>query len=119
MKITLDLPEIDGYEYTGEYRKANEGEVFLMGKFAESNLGPTNGDYLILKKKEPEYKTIGLSDHGAVHINMVPDIDYKLYVSINALEDALEAIRRTTAYHCIPIASESVATINKLKELLK
>jgi hypothetical protein len=30
MKVTLDLPEIPGYEYTGEFRPPVKGEVCLM-----------------------------------------------------------------------------------------
>ena len=31
MKITLDLPEIEGYEYTGEYRLPLKGEEVAIG----------------------------------------------------------------------------------------
>jgi len=31
MKTELDLPEIEGFEYTGEYRKPKAGEFYLGG----------------------------------------------------------------------------------------
>lgn len=30
MQVPIELPEIPGYEYTGEYRKPLEGEYYLM-----------------------------------------------------------------------------------------
>jgi len=31
MKVEIDLPEIDGFEYTGEYRKPKKGEWYYSG----------------------------------------------------------------------------------------
>lgn len=31
MKVEIDLPEIEGYEYTGDYRKPNPGEHVAWG----------------------------------------------------------------------------------------
>lgn len=57
VNVTLkaDLPEIDGFEYTGEYRKAKDGEWY----FGEANRGPvecrnpfgTTYHHAILRKK--------------------------------------------------------------------
>ena len=57
MKVTIDLPEIEGFEYTGEYRGPNKGEHYydegkqLVAQAARHAACP------ILKKKAPVYKT--------------------------------------------------------------
>lgn len=80
MKVELDLPEIEGFEYTGEYRKLKPNEWFCNYKNEAENARGTPGPYPILKKKEPEYKTFFLTDENLK------------YVSINALEDAMKII---------------------------
>ncbi len=81
MKVTLDLPEIEGFEYTGEYRQAKTGEPYMIlnGK-VESCIGGSNSLYPILKKIEPEYIVID-------HIHSIAAADAGRFVSINALED--------------------------------
>jgi len=57
MKVEVDLPEIEGYEYTGEYREPKKGEYILgyatltacMIKYEDS----MNFNNHILKKVEP------------------------------------------------------------------
>ena len=80
MKVTLDLPDIKGYEYTGEYRNTESGEWFCnFKKQAECAQGGPGqiGPYPILKKIAPKYKTHCLTDANLK------------YVEIKALEDAL------------------------------
>jgi hypothetical protein len=59
MKIELDLPEIEGYEYTGEYRTVEAYDYYLEASneavFQPPNCGKTIGHYPILKKKAPKY----------------------------------------------------------------
>jgi hypothetical protein len=82
MKITLDLPEIEGYEYTGEHRQATSGDIFLnsQNEMHVITNTSTHGHYPILKKKAPKYKTTTV-DTGRELFE---------YVEKKALEDALE-----------------------------
>jgi hypothetical protein len=84
MKIELDLPEIEGYEYTGEYRIVEAGDYCLESTneavFQHPNCGKTIGHYPILKKKAVKYAIL----KGAAF--------EKEYVEIKALEDAIEII---------------------------
>ena len=89
MKITLDLPEIEGYEYTGEHRQATSGDIFLnsQNEMHVITNTSTHGHYPILKKKAPKYKTIT----PASYLQESGCIDFSAeYVEIKALEDALE-----------------------------
>ena len=99
MKITLDLPEIEGYEYTGEYRIAEPMEYFMEElqavRFSDER---TDSDYPILKKKAPKYET---TYNGA-------------YVEIKALEHAIAIIDS----HYNWSADLRTATL-ELKELIK
>jgi hypothetical protein len=55
MKVELDLPEIPGYEYTGEFRPPVKGEVCLMfGKPVreQEKYNTGNASYPILQVKE-------------------------------------------------------------------
>ena len=88
MKITLDLPEIEGYEYTGEYRLPLKGEEVAIGHM-HTKVGcyDCSVSYFILKKKKPKYKTIT----PASYLQESGYIDFSAeYVEIKALEDALE-----------------------------
>jgi len=94
MKIELDLPEIEGFEYTGEYRHATKGEMvccaFSSQPFKVSS-GKTEAHFLILKKKAPEYKTITRGDF----LELSGHIDLReKFVEIKALEDAIRIIDR-------------------------
>jgi len=63
MQIELDLPEIEGYEYTGEYRVAEAMEYFMEElqavRYSDNR---TASDYPILKKKAPKYEVITQGD---------------------------------------------------------
>jgi hypothetical protein len=104
MKIELDLPEIEGYEYTGKNRQA-KGEHYLTNAnrvgFQPTPLGYTIGHYPILKKKAPKYKVLDSVAFDGV------------YVEIKALEDAIEII----GSHYNWSADLRAATL-ELKELL-
>jgi hypothetical protein len=58
MKIELDLPEIEGYEYTGEYRPPQKNEFFSEEGKAVLSRHDSSCDYPILKKKAPKYYTM-------------------------------------------------------------
>jgi hypothetical protein len=93
MKIELDLPEIEGYEYTGEYRIVEADDYYLEATneavFQPTNCGKTRGYYPILKKKAPKYKLLS-------HKQSIKDDDVIEYVEIKALEDALKLMHGRT-----------------------
>jgi len=108
MKITLDLPEIEGYEYTGEYRAPRNTEYHLSDSgmaFCNDNF-VGNVKYLILKKKAPKYKTTTV-DTGR---------ELFKYVEIKALEDALKIIKDMDADP--ELNSNRIPETKALKELL-
>jgi hypothetical protein len=83
MKITLDLPEIEGYEYTGEFRRAKDREPYMTsGGEVESCIGGSNSQYPILKKKAPKYKLLS-------HKQSIRHDDVTEYVEMQALTDAM------------------------------
>jgi hypothetical protein len=88
MKIELDLPEIEGFEYTGEHRQAEAGDYYLEATneavFQVASCGKTIGHYPILKKKAPKYKVLDSVAFDGV------------YVEIKALEDALKLMHGRT-----------------------
>ena len=49
MKIKIDLPEIKGYEYTGEFRQPRKGEYGI--DLRTNIIEQTNNDYVIFKSK--------------------------------------------------------------------
>lgn len=81
MKIELDLPEIEGFEYTGAYRTAEIGEYVLIHDHVIECQGHSY-EYPILKKKAPKYKTVSYAD-------CVGDNGCK-YVEIKALEELIK-----------------------------
>ena len=53
MKVEIELPEVPGYEYTGEYRPPNIGELFWSNqKVVECSYGSLTSEYPILRVKE-------------------------------------------------------------------
>ena len=81
MKIELDLPEIEGYEYTGEYRLPFKGEEVAIGHMhTKVGCSDCSVSYFILKKKKPKY---------SVKTHHIKGVDIKHYEA-KALEDALE-----------------------------
>jgi hypothetical protein len=102
MKITLDLPEIEGYEYTGEYRIAEPMEYF-MEELQAARLSEyrTDSEYPILKKKAPKYKTTTV-DTGR---------ELFKYVEIKALEHAVNLININ---NLTPSGLDKLASLKKL-----
>ena len=99
MKIELDLPEVTGYEYTGEYRIPREGEPFKGStdvRFADAGI---TCEFPILKKKAPKYKVLSSPAFDGV------------YVEIKALEDALDLI------FCVDLSPSSLGKLEALKAL--
>ena len=82
MKIELDLPEIEGFEYTGAYRTAEIGEYVLIHDHVIECQGHSY-EYPILKKKEPKYKLLS-------HKQSIKDDDVIEYVEIKALKDLIK-----------------------------
>ena len=103
MKIELDLPEIEGYEYTGEYRIAEAGEYFMEELHAFSFADDrTDSEYPILKKKAPKYLTV--PSDGNIY--------GKQLVEIKALNDAVNLI------DIDDLTPTGLAKLAALKELL-
>jgi hypothetical protein len=50
VKVTLDMPEVEGYEYTGEYRQALATEMYMGGGRALK--GSTISEWPILRKAD-------------------------------------------------------------------
>ena len=76
----IELPELDGFEYSGEYRKAKHGEFYLCNNFPLQALPATQNHYPILKKVVPKYKTTEIhTDNGFIQ-----------YVEIQAVKDAIK-----------------------------
>lgn len=107
MNVLVDLPEIEGFEYTGEYRVPKDGEWFLDGTnnpYKYSGTFEMLSPLPIIKKKAPKYK------------KFKPSYDHSLeYVEIQALIDALELTHINARYW----KHEHSATRYLLKELIK
>ena len=124
MKITLDLPDIEGFEYTGEYRTPVKDEYFANGEAAK--LATVHAcHYPILKKKEPEYKVfkIGKNTDGGEYLNIDKSIQGcgGALVSINALEDLYKITTFLSDYYLddIEMSERQYQVMNSIKELLK
>ena len=87
MEVKLTLPEIEGYEYTGEYRQANNNEPHKFGAGVRSNINGTMSEYIILKKKAPKYRTVESKPE-------TPAQEVVKYVEIKALEDLMVIVDR-------------------------
>lgn len=112
MKIELDLPEIEGFEYTGEYRRASANEYYESNGTALRLGTPTKNTYLILKKKEPEYSVIDSVDLSKISMyDHTVKLDMQ-YVSINALEDLynIADFLNTTSSIILSVKNHNVMT---------
>ena len=71
MKITLDLPEIEGYEYTGEYRLPLKGEEVAIGHMhTKFGCYDCSVSYFILKKKKDGVRIIFITiDFGGTPLH--------------------------------------------------
>lgn len=54
MKVQIDLPEIPGYEYTGEYRCPKPDEPFMHVDRVCAHPGHLDEQFPILRKLEPK-----------------------------------------------------------------
>ena len=77
MKVKLDLPDIEGFEYTGEYRMSKTGEYISVGGHVITSQGHAY-EYPILKKKAPIYNILGQEEGMGI------------FVEIRALKDIME-----------------------------
>ena len=106
MKIELELPEIEGFEYTGEYRAPKKGEWFFDSGEALMETSEDSCEYPILKKIAPKYYS-GHSlddDKGVIKV-----------VEIKALEDALALLSvESNDWTCADNSTRAA-----LRELLK
>ena len=106
MKVEIDLQEIEGFEYTSEYRTPKVGEYILIAGSVITAQGHTY-EYPILKKIEPEYQVIWINKHaGSEGQSVVP---------IKALDDALFILGK----HMLMLSSDDIDRYDKLKQLVK
>ena len=111
MKVELDLPEIKGFEYTGEWRDPKKGEYYMYNRtFQKAIRLTTDIDVPILKKKEPEYLVFDSNVSRPVSQS-------GKYVSINALEDAMQIIKDCGKY--IDLEGGEISIINSLRKLIE
>ncbi len=111
MKVEIDLQEIEGFEYTSEYRTPKVGEYILIAGSVITAQGHTY-EYPILKKIEPEYKTTSACYTLDAGIG-----GYQVeFVEIKALEDLLGVLDTTIITNC---TDKQIAIIAKLQELVK
>ena len=107
MKIEIELPEVPGYEYTGEYRAPNSDDWFLDGTGKPYQYQTSNYEgrppFPILKKKAPVYKIMGTEDGIGV------------FVEIRALKDIMEL----AFIHPDDMTSRQCAQWTSLQELIK
>lgn len=103
MKVSIDLPEIEGFEYSGEYRapKLHEWIAIGSGDPMKNNNPDNNESYFILKKKKPVYTILNVQEDK--------------WVPINALEDALRLLELDVNAW----TQENIGEEEYLKELLK
>lgn len=93
MKVELDLPEIPGYEYTGEYRPFVVGEFYYdEGKVQKAEWGSC-GLYPImrLKPKPPIIIYKWLVNYNTSTDNDPADVGYAVF---DATEDHIDALRK-------------------------
>lgn len=89
MNVQIDLPDVSGFEYTGEYRVPKKGEWFLCCEnlSALEAQGGWTSFRPILKKKAPVYK-VTMVDTGR---------ELFKYVEMKALEHAMRIINSMNA----------------------
>ena len=118
MKIKLDLPEIEGFEYTGEYRAPNSDDWFLDGTGKPYQCQTSNYEgrpsFPILKKKAPKYKTVTNGDF----LDLSGHIDLSAkFVEIKALKDAIHIVYLMNVNS--KLKAEECAGFDDLLELIK
>ena len=95
MKVEIELQEIEGFEYTGEYRPPVKGEHYYdEGKQLVAQAARHDA-HLILKKIAPKYTTIWIDrefGNGCHWYNVQNHQNRVEFVEIKALEDALSLV---------------------------
>jgi hypothetical protein len=86
MQVTLDLPEIPGYEYTGEFRPPVKGEVCLMfGKPVreQEKYNTGNASYPIMRVKAKSKIALyqWLINHNTNNDGDVEDCGYRICIA--------------------------------------
>lgn len=106
-KIEIDLPEIEGFEYTGEYRAYKNGEFYLSStnQATKATCSGGHSHWPILKKKAPAYKTTTTATHREV----------TSYVEIKALEHAMGLVDKMI----LDLKNSDADLYNALADLIK
>ena len=110
MKVEIDLPEIEGYEYTGEYRPPKDGECYL-GREHTAKKATFNYDdrHLILRHKRWRAEKGGDYYYFDSHLEMRQTNDIRTAID-NQFYDAGNYFQ--TKEQC-------QQAIDKIKEVLK
>ena len=117
MKIEIELPEIEGYEYTGEYRAPKDGEYYThQGKVIECGMD-AHSEYIIIKKKAPKYAVITQGDFLQLcEGRRVGHVDLSArYVEIKALEDLM----RLSFISACDMSNSQIDEWTDIEELIK
>lgn len=97
VNITMQMPVIAGYEYTGEYRTPAVGEVYIRDGILLSSSYPTALQHPILKKKPWRggyacgYFSIAASGRVSHEIESHSDDDQARYAAGNYYQTKEEA----------------------------
>jgi len=80
MKISIDAPEFEGFEPTGEFRQRRKGDYYAVaGVMMQAEYDYSDGPYLIYRKvapPEPEYRVFVEDPHHATcEVNFLKDVD--------------------------------------------
>jgi hypothetical protein len=120
MKVTLDLPEIEGFELAEgkQPRPVKFGEYSINMETLEAtqwNGACTSFDNaIVLKKKAPKYETRFIDKNNCLWIGDDQGIrEGKTYVEIKALEDALKLMHGRT------LNFDDMRIYDELKSLIK
>jgi hypothetical protein len=91
MKVEIELPEVHGYEYTGEYRPPNIGELFWDNQKVVQCSYSLTSEYPILRVKEKPKILLyqWLINHNNNNDEDVEDCGYRLIV---ATEDHIVSV---------------------------
>lgn len=83
MKVEIELPEVPGYEYTGEYRRPEIDEFFWNKGEAIQCKYDFSSEYPILRVKEKPKILLSqwLINHNANNDGDVDDCGYRLIVA--------------------------------------
>ena len=83
MKVEIELPEVPGYEYTGEYRSPETGEFFGHNGEAKQCTYHGCSEYPILRVKEKPKILLyqWLINHNNNNYGDVKDCGYRLIVA--------------------------------------